>query len=116
MPDDTAQPPLTSDARAAARVGWTTLPSRSAAEILARAAVESGHASCAQVDGPIASFYVWKGNLQRDTEWRVTLKFPVFRAAALETWLLANHPYETPQWIAVDAAQISPEYLRWMAS
>jgi periplasmic divalent cation tolerance protein len=71
-------------------------------------------AACAQVEGPLLSCYPWQGQRQHEEEWRVTLKFPIENAAAVEAWLLANHPYETPQWLAVDAAQIAPAYLVWL--
>ena len=95
-------------------IGWTTLPSRDEADRLAASAVESGLAACAQVDGPVRSHYTWEGEIKSDEEWRVTLKYPSDREPALQAWILSRHPYAVPQWIAVEAAAISPAYQAWV--
>jgi periplasmic divalent cation tolerance protein len=94
-------------------VGWTTLPTREQAEALARAAVEARLVACAQVEGPIASHYRWEGALERSEEYRVTLKFLEEEEEALATWIGANHPYQTPQWVAVQAKAVGEKYLKW---
>lgn len=94
-------------------VGWTTTASREDAEKLATGAVEERLAACGQVDGPIVSVYRWQGKLARDEEFRVTFKFLESQAEALERWLQANHPYETPQWLALPAERVSEKYLIW---
>jgi periplasmic divalent cation tolerance protein len=96
------------------RIGWTTLPTHEGACEFARAMVEAGLVACAQVSGPIASFYRWEDRLCHEDEWRVTLKFASGKAELVTTWLKAHHPYTVPQWIAVDAAQASMEYLAWV--
>lgn len=94
-------------------VGWTTLDSADSAETLARGAVDAGVAACAQVEGPLRSFYVWKGGVCDDPEWRVTFKFAEARAEALEVWLRGAHPYDTPQWVACRADRVADDYRRW---
>jgi periplasmic divalent cation tolerance protein len=94
-------------------IGWTTLSSRDDAEKLAAGAVESGFAACCQVEGPIRSFYRWKGSLEQEEEFRITFKFLAAQAEALEKWLHENHPYEVPEWMAVKAERVSEKYLNW---
>ncbi len=94
-------------------VGWTTLPSRDDAERLARTLVGEALAACAQVEGPIRSFYNWEGKANEDEEWRLTLKFTSANAVSLETRLHALHPYAVPQWLAVRADRVAPDYLAW---
>lgn len=102
------------DSSATIRTGWTTLPTHDEACKLARDVIEAGLVACAQVDGPVESFYRWENRLCQEGEWRVTLKFASDKAKAVETWLKAHHPYSVPQWIAVDAVQTSPEYRAWV--
>ncbi len=94
-------------------VAWTTVGRQSEAEQLAREVVSRGLAACGQIDGPIVSHYRWQGNAERTEEWRLTLKCPADQLAALESYVLAHHPYETPEWIAVRAERVGEKYLSW---
>jgi periplasmic divalent cation tolerance protein len=96
-------------------VGWTTFPARDAAERVARVLVAENLVACAQLDGPIHSFYNWEGKLNEDEEFRLTLKFTGDRTETLEKRLRELHPYTTPQWIVVRADRVSPDYLAWAA-
>jgi tetratricopeptide (TPR) repeat protein len=84
------------------------------AEKLARGGVEMRLAACAQVDGPIRSFYLWQGALESVEEYRITFKFDSESAVKLGNWLKENHPYETPQWVTVSAQDVSAEYGQWV--
>lgn len=95
-------------------IGWTTTSNRDDAEKLAAGAVESELAACCQIDGPFLSVYRWKGEIQKDEEFRLTFKFLSRNAEALESWLYEEHPYENPQWVAVAAERISEKYLNWV--
>jgi len=94
-------------------IGWTTLANRKDAEKLARDVVEAKMAVCAQVDGPITSFYYWEGKPRRDEEFRVAIKFLSANSEAIETWINEHHPYDTPQWLVVAAERVLPGYRRW---
>lgn len=94
-------------------VAWTTTAKRSDADRLARGAVESHLAACAQVDGPITSHYRWEGKLERAEEFRVWFKCLPTNAAALGAWVHHHHPYATPQWIVVSAEHVGEKYLSW---
>ncbi len=94
-------------------IGWTTTADRESAEKLARGSIDEKLAACAQVDGPIRSFYRSDGNLESAEEYRITFKFISERTAELESWLRANHPYKIPQWLAVQAQSVLAEYWQW---
>jgi periplasmic divalent cation tolerance protein len=94
-------------------VAWTTTASREDADRLARGAIERDLAACAQVEGPITSHYRWEGRIESATEFRVCFKCLPVRMKELEQWLLANHPYDTPEWIAVRAEAVGEKYLSW---
>jgi periplasmic divalent cation tolerance protein len=94
-------------------VAWTTTALHADADRLARGAVEQGLAACAQVEGPVTSHYRWQGQLEAATEYRVWFKCLPDRLAGLEKWVLAHHPYATPQWLAVRADAVGEKYLSW---
>ncbi len=94
-------------------IGWTTIATLEEAEKLASEAVNERLAACAQVDGPIRSYYLWQDNLERDEEYRITFKFLARNAGKFEIWLKEKHPYELPQWITVQAEHVISEYLQW---
>lgn len=94
-------------------IGWTTINGWENAENLARASVDKRLAACAQVEGPIQSFYLLEGNLESVEEYRITFKFDSETANQLELWLKENHSYEVPQWVTVSAQDVSAEYWHW---
>lgn len=94
-------------------VAWTTTATREDADRLARGAVETRLAACAQVDGPITSYYFWEGKLESGQEYRVWFKYLPANASALSGWVHNHHPYAVPQWIEVSAEQVGEKYLSW---
>ena len=100
--------------RAKILVGWTTVNSAPLARKFAAGLVAARLAACVQVDGPIVSHYEWNGKQTKSKEWRLWIKFSSPQAQAIEDWLCANHPYSTPQWLAVDAAIVAEPYRQWL--
>ena len=94
-------------------IAWTTLATRTDAEILATEVVSLGLAACAQVEGPIVSFYTWQGRPERTEEFRLCLKCLPDKLPALEAQVLGHHPYDTPEWIVVRADRVGEKYLSW---
>jgi periplasmic divalent cation tolerance protein len=94
-------------------IGWTTVETREQAGSLARSLVEKRLAACVQIDGPITSHYLWQGQSTRADEFRLQVKFLAERAIDVADHVLANHPYETPEWITVRAENVSEKYLSW---
>lgn len=94
-------------------VGWTTVANLDDAKRLASGLVEHRLAACVQIDGPVTSFYRWAGATERAEEFRLWIKFVDDARAAVETWLWAHHPYETPEWIVVRADHVAEKYLSW---
>ena len=95
-------------------IAWTTTETRADAETLARAAVEAGLAACAQVDGPVRSFFPWKGKIEDGEEFRITFKFSDENCKSLEKFILSNHPYENPEWVGVPLKMVAENYLHWI--
>jgi periplasmic divalent cation tolerance protein len=94
-------------------IAWTTLANRDKAEELAHAAIEQHLAACVQIDGPITSHYRWQGRPERAEEFRLCFKFLPAQQVALEAWLFAQHPNDTPEWIVLRAESVGEKYLSW---
>lgn len=94
-------------------VAWTTVAQRADADRLACGAVEAGLAACAQVDGPVTSYYRWHGKLEKAEEFRLWFKYLPANASGLNNWIHHHHPYATPQWIEVAAENVGEKYLSW---
>jgi periplasmic divalent cation tolerance protein len=92
----------------------TTTDSRAEAIELARVAVESRLAACAQVAGPMTSTYWWDDEVERAEEWLVMLKLPADRYDELADLLTERHSYDEPEIIATPIIRGSASYLTWI--
>lgn len=93
---------------------WITAPDREVALRLARGLVEQHLAACAQVLPGLTSVYRWQGRIQEDAEVLIVAKTTAERLSALESWLLAAHPYDTPECLALAPERVEPRYLAWL--
>lgn len=91
----------------------TSMPSRAAADELARTLVAERLAACVAVHAPMASTYRWKGRIERAPERQVVVKTARARLAAVLRRLRELHPYELPEIVVVRAAA-SPAYAAWV--
>src|SRR5262249_2393743 len=93
-----------------------TCPEEAAAERIASALVEEGLAACVNRIGGVASTYRWQGKVCRDSEFLLVIKTAGERFDAVRERIVALHPYELPEVIAVDVAQGHAPYLAWIAA
>lgn len=92
----------------------TTSDDRGKLEEIAANLIEQRLAACCQVGGPIVSWYRWQGQTESTNEWVCTIKtvkrlFPEVRDAILKL-----HHYDQPQIIAIDIADSSEGYQKWV--
>jgi periplasmic divalent cation tolerance protein len=101
---------------AEALIVLTTLENQQDGERLARLLVEGALAACVQILPPMVSIYRWQGAVERASE--VLLLIKTTRAAypQLETAIKENHPYQTPEIVALPVEAGSGEYLSWLAA
>jgi periplasmic divalent cation tolerance protein len=107
LPDRTTPPAL---------LVLTTLPERAAAEALARELLAARLAACIHVGAPVRSLYHWRGQIEMADETPLAIKtraelYPMVQAA-----ILASHPYELPEIVAVRISDGLPGYLDWIAA
>jgi periplasmic divalent cation tolerance protein len=98
------------------RLLLVTAPDRQTARRLARAALSARLIACANLVPGVESHYWWQGKLARDSEVLLVLKTTAPRVADLERLILAEHPYDTPEFLVLPLMAGSPHYLAWLAA
>jgi periplasmic divalent cation tolerance protein len=93
----------------------TTAGSQEEAESLATGLVEGRLVACAQLL-PIRSVYAWEGSVEHDAEVLLLLKAQTDAYSSIESYILANHSYDTPEVIQIAVTQGSSDYLSWITS
>lgn len=94
-------------------IAWTTVANRADADHIATTAIARNLAICVQIDGPITSHYRWEGRDAKDQEFRLSFKVLPSHAKPLEEYVVGAHPYDTPEWIVVQAEHVGEKYLSW---
>ncbi len=92
----------------------TTVSDESHAENLAREIVEARLAACVQILPRMTSIYMWEGELQRESEHLLLIKTLAEKYDELETFIKANHSFETPEIVAIDANRVEQNYAGWL--
>ncbi len=91
-----------------------TIGDAAAAEALARELVEARVAACVNLTGSVTSIYRWKGEIRRDDERLLVIKTSEERFEALREAILARHPYEVPEIVALPIVAGHAPYLAWL--
>ncbi|HEX9810888.1 MAG TPA: divalent-cation tolerance protein CutA [Burkholderiales bacterium] len=93
---------------------FTTCPDAAAAETIARALVEDRLAACVNVLPPMRSIYRWRGQTESAEEQLLIVKIRVRDYPAVEQRIVALHPYELPEVVAIPIAAGLAGYLAWI--
>lgn len=93
-----------------------TCPDAATAERIATALVEARLAACVNVVPGVSSTYRWQDGICRDSEVLLIVKTANERFDALRERLLALHPYDVPEIIALGVVDGSAPYLDWIAA
>ncbi len=84
------------------------------AERIARELVEKSLVACVNILPGATSVYRWKGAIERDAECVLLMKTRRERLAELKAALIAIHPYEVPELIALPIEAGHEPYLAWL--
>ena len=95
---------------------FCTCPDALVADTIARALVEQRLAACVSALPGLRSTYLWVGEIEHADEVQLLIKTTRDRFDALREAVLALHPYELPELIAVEAAAGSVPYLDWIGA
>jgi periplasmic divalent cation tolerance protein len=97
-------------------VVFSTFPTPEQASVVARTLVGEKLAACVNIVQGVQSIYRWKGEVQDDREALAVIKTTESQLPALIARLIALHPYELPEAIAVPVVGGHAPYLAWVAS
>lgn len=92
----------------------TTTPNITEAESLAANIVESKLAACVQILPQMTSVYVWEGKIQKEAEHLLLIKTLPEKWDELRDFITANHGYDVPEIVAVEANKLNESYLAWI--
>ncbi len=97
-----------------ARIVLSTCPDAPTASRLARTLVDERLAACVNVIGGVASTYRWQGEVRVDDEVLLVIKTMADRFEALQARLVALHPYDVPEVLAIEPVAGAAPYLAWL--
>lgn len=91
-----------------------SLPDPESARRVAADVVARQLAACAQILGPMASVYTWKGEVHQSDEWLLLFKTTDQSFVELADVVRAAHPYEVPEVVAVPITHALGKYAEWV--
>ncbi len=92
----------------------TTTPTDREADLLAAKIVEARLGACVQILPQMKSVYIWEGKLRREGEHLLLIKTLPEKYDELSDFITANHSYDVPEIVAIDAERVSEPYLQWI--
>jgi periplasmic divalent cation tolerance protein len=95
-------------------IAFVTAPNLKTARSLATAALKSRLAACANLIPEIESHYWWQGKVESSAEVLILFKTTKTKLKALEKLIVARHPYDTPEFIALPITKGNRRYLEWV--
>jgi periplasmic divalent cation tolerance protein len=104
-----------SELRMDALIALCACPDAATADRIARTLVDERLAACVNRLPGVESTYRWNGAVQVDEEVLLVIKTSRARYAALEARVVALHPYEVPEVIAIPLVEGYAPYLAWIA-
>ena|SRR5690349_10586840 len=96
------------------RIALVTAPDIKTARRLARAALDARLIACANLIPRVESHYRWQGKIECGTEVLTILKTTAKSVKKLEQLILAEHPYDTPEFVILDLRGGNKRYLNWL--
>lgn len=94
----------------------TNVPDAELAKSLAHTLVERRLAACVNIMPAVQSIYRWQGAVEHAGEITLMIKSTQARYAELEAAIVAAHPYDVPEVIALPITAGLPAYLNWIVA
>ena len=95
---------------------FVTVSDIAVARKLATGILRNRLAACVNLVPGVESHYWWEEELCREAEVLMVLKTTGEKLAALEAFVLAEHPYDTPEFVALKIEAGSARYLDWLTT
>ncbi|NMC03590.1 MAG: divalent-cation tolerance protein CutA [Candidatus Lokiarchaeota archaeon] len=92
----------------------TTVPSDVVGMRIANALLEKQLAPCVNMVGGVRSIYTWKGQVNDEAELILITKTRAALFEQVRAEIVANHPYECPEILAIPILAGHQPYLDWI--
>jgi len=93
-----------------------TTSSKQEAEKIAQSLLEMKLIACANVLGPVSSYFYWAEKIERAEEYLMLLKTRTDLFDAVSAKVKTLHSYEVPEVIALPVLKIVGAYREWLLS
>jgi periplasmic divalent cation tolerance protein len=77
-------------------------------------AIENQAIACVNLIPGVESIFRWQGKVESAAEVLAIFKTTAAAYPEFVSWLGGIHPYDTPEIIALDPADVEPRYLNWL--
>lgn len=101
---------------AAFAIVLVTAPDSKTAQCLAKATLKERLVACVNLIPKLESYYWWQGKIESSTEVLIFFKTRKSKLAKLERFIMARHPYDTPEFLVLSPSAGNRKYLDWLAS
>ncbi len=91
-----------------------TVPNGEVARQLSQTLLTQRLVACVNILPGLESYYWWEGKIETGSELLLLLKTRTDRLEAIERVVLEQHPYQTPEILALPAYRGLERYLRWI--
>lgn len=91
-----------------------TCPDNTSARQLAQTLLSEKLAACVNLIPQVTSLYYWQGKMEESQEVQLVIKTRRTMFGVLQERLLAIHPYEVPEILALPILCGNPAYLQWV--
>ena len=98
------------------RLILVTAPNIKSGRGLAATALKARLVACANLIPKIESHYWWQGKIESSPEVLIIFKTTQSKLKALEKFVIAKHPYDTPEFIVLPITAGSKRYLDWLSA
>jgi periplasmic divalent cation tolerance protein len=96
------------------RMVFCTFPNAELARQIGTSLIEKQLAACVNLVPGVESIYRWQGQVEIATEILAIFKTTNGVLPAFEAELMALHPYEVPEMVALDPALVAGPYHSWV--
>ncbi len=96
------------------RVVLVTGPEPATLESIGRVLVEERLAACVNIIPGVTSVYRWEGEIRADSEALAVIKTTEDCVQAARLRVAELHPYDVPEFVALEVVEGSPAYLQWV--
>ena len=93
-----------------------TTASKNEAENIIQHLLDEKLIACANIIGPVTSFFRWSGKVEKAEEWLMLMKTRRDLFEKLAEAVKALHSYEVPEILALPVVEGSKAYLDWLGS